>query len=151
MRYFMLTMLGVCGLTFTGVLFAADAKEDAKKETKKFQGTWTLTSGEAEGKALTDKQIADGKLVIEGDHYTVTIPDVGTITGIQKLDPTTTPKNIDIMDDSGPNKGKTCLGIYEIKGAKFRCVFAPAGKDRPTKFATTADSGQWLHVWEKAK
>jgi len=38
------------------------------------------------------------------------------MTGTQKVDPTKTPKAIDISDDSGPNKGKTCLGIYEFKG-----------------------------------
>jgi hypothetical protein len=55
------------------------------------------------------------------------------------------------MDASGPNKDKTCLGIYELKGDKFRVAFAPPGKARPTKFATAPNSGQWMHVWKRVK
>ena len=129
------------------MLFAADAET----ESKKFEGTWALSSGEADGKALTEKQLKGGKLVIKGDNYTVTIPDKEKMTGTQKVDPTKSPKTIDITDDSGPNKGKTCLGIYEFKGEEFRCVFSVPGKDRPSKFSTAADSGQWLHLWKKSK
>lgn len=142
-----LLWIGVFGLAVAGLVFAADADTDLKK----FEGTWTLISGEADGKALTEQQLKGGKLVIKGDQYTVTIPGKENATGKQKLDPTKTPKTIDISDDSGPNKGKTCLGIYEFKGEEFRCVFAAPGKDRPSKFSTAADSGQWLHVWKKAK
>ena len=147
MRVSTLLMFSVFGLSCAGLLFAADSE----KELKKFEGTWTLSSGEADGKPLTEKQLKGGKLVIKGDHYTVTIPDKDKMTGTQKVDPAKTPKAIDISDDSGPNKGKTSLGIYEFKGEEFHCVFSAPGKDRPAKFSTAADSGQWLHVWKKSK
>ena len=147
MRVSTLLMFGVFGLSCAGLLFAADGE----KELKKFEGTWTLSSGEADGKALTEKQLKGGKLVIKDGHYTVTIPDKEKFTGTQKVDPSKTPKTIDISDDSGPNKGKTCLGIYEFKDEEFQCVFAAPGKDRPSKFSTASDSGQWLHVWKKSK
>lgn len=147
MRVSMLLMSGMSGLFCASLMFAADAEKDLKK----FEGTWTLSSGEADGKALTEKQLKGGKLVIKGDHYTVTIPDKEKMTGTQKIDSTKTPKTIDITDDSGPNKGKTSLGIYEFKGEEFHCVFSAPGKARPSKFSTAADSGQWLHVWKKAK
>ena len=115
------------------------------------QGTWKLISGEADGKALSEKDLKGGKLVFKGDMYTVTLAGKDTVTGTQKLDPTKEPKTIDITDASGPNKGKTCQGIYELKGDEFRVAFAAPGKARPTKFATSADSGQWLHVWKRVK
>jgi uncharacterized protein (TIGR03067 family) len=124
---------------------------DAPNDVKAAQGTWTLSAGEVDGKALTEKQLKGGKLEIKGDEYTVTMADEETLTGIEKLDPTKTPKAIDITDSNGPNKGKTSLGIYEIKGDEFRVVFAAIGKPRPTRFATTAGTGQWMHVWKKAK
>jgi uncharacterized protein (TIGR03067 family) len=124
---------------------------DAPKTEEALQGTWKLSAGEAEGKALSAKQLKDGKLVIKGDDYTVTLADRGPVTGTQKLDPTKEPKTIDIMDASGPNKGKACLGIYELKGDEFRVAFAPPWKPRPTKFTTAPDSGQWMHVWKRVK
>jgi uncharacterized protein (TIGR03067 family) len=124
---------------------------DAPKTEEALQGTWKLSAGEAEGKALSAKQLKDGKLVFKGDGYTVTLADAGTVTGTQKLDPAKEPKAIDIVDASGPNKGKTCLGIYELRGDEFRVVFAPPGKPRPTKFTTAPGSGQWIHVWKRVK
>ncbi len=113
------------------------------------QGTWELSVGEADGQAIPQEQLKDGKLVIESDRYTVTLADIGTITGVQKLDPSQEPKTIDITDDSGANKGKTSLGIYELKGEDFRVAFAQPGTPRPTQFATTPNSGQWVHVWKR--
>ena len=142
-----LLMFSVCGLFCAGLLIAAESDQDVKK----CEGTWTLSSGEVDGKALTEKQLKGGQLIIKSDHYTVTIADQEVITGTQQLDSTKTPRTIDISDDSGPNKGKTCLGIYEFKGQEFRCVFSAPGNDRPSTFSTAADSGQWLHVWKKSK
>ncbi len=70
--------------------------------------------------------------------------------GQEPIDGTKAPKTIDITDSSGANQGKTCLGIYELKGEAFRVVFAPPGAPRPTKFATAPGSGQWMHVWKRA-
>jgi uncharacterized protein (TIGR03067 family) len=146
MRIFTLLMFGWCSLSWAS-LFAADSE----MELKKFDGTWTLSSGEAEGKALTEMQLKGGTLVIKDGHFTITMPAKEKLTGTQKVDPSKTPKTIEITDDSGANKGKTSLGIYEFKGEEFHCVFAPPGKDRPAKFSTAPDSGQWLHVWKKTK
>jgi uncharacterized protein (TIGR03067 family) len=136
------------GLVLMTFVVDAEAKQ---KDAEALQGTWRLTAWEANGKALTDKDLKDGKLVLKGDRYTVTLAGKETVTGTQKLDSKKEPKTIDIVDASGSNKGKTGLGIYELKGDEFRVVFAPPGETRPTKFATGPDSGQWLHVWKRVK
>jgi len=114
-------------------------------------GSWTLVGGEADGKALPQEQIKDGKLILKVNRYNVKLAGEEAIKGTQKLDSTKAPKTIDITDASGPNKGKTCLGIYELKGDEFRVVFAQPGKERPKNFATAPDSGQWMHVWKRVK
>ena len=136
-------MLGMClGITLLLGANVVNAEES-------LQGTWKLSSGEAHGKALSEKQLHGGKLVINGDHYTVTIEGRGTATGVQKLDPKA--KTIDITDNAGAHKGETCLGIYEVKGHEFRVAFAAPGKARPSKFSTTAESGTWVHTWKRVK
>jgi uncharacterized protein (TIGR03067 family) len=139
--------LGITMSLVAGLLIGADAPKDQDA----LQGTWKLASGEADGKALAEKELKGGQLVLKGNRYTVKLAGKGTVTGMQKLDSTKDPKTIDITDASGPNKGKTCLGIYELKGDEFRVAFAPPGKERPTKFASEADSGQWVHVWKRVK
>ena len=124
---------------------------DASKDEKTPQGTWTLLSGESDGQTLTEAQLKDGKLEINGDDYTFTIANKEPLKGTEQLDPTKDPMTIDITDASGPNKDKTCLGIYELKDDQFCVVLAQPGKPRPTEFTTTPDSGQWMHVWKRVK
>jgi len=139
------------GVAVSLLMGAAAVKADDLKDEKALQGAWSLSSGEMDGKALTEAQLKDGKLVLKNDEYTVTIADKEPVKGTQKLDPTNEPKTIDITDSTGANKGKTCLGIYELKGDVFRVAFAFPGKPRPTKFSAAAGSDQWMHVWKRVK
>lgn len=140
--------MGVFGVL---LVTASAPTKAASKHDEVPKGTWKLTSGEADGKALTAAELKDGKLVFNGNGYTVTLAGRGTVTGTQKLDPHHKPKTIDITDSTGANKGKTCLGIYELTDNTFHVAFAPPGKPRPTKFATAPKSGQWMHVWTLVK
>jgi uncharacterized protein (TIGR03067 family) len=132
------------GLAF-GLLLGADSVQG--EDT--LQGTWKLIGGEVDGKALSEQELQDGKLIIDGDHYRVTLFGKGTVTGEQKLDPTAKIKTIDITDASSASNSPTCLGIYELEGDEFRVTFAPPGKARPTRMSTTPDSGSWTHVWKR--
>src|SRR5438128_2467791 len=94
------------------MLMGADAPEkDVAPNGDAFHGVWQLSSGEADGKVLLETQLKGGRLVIKGARYTVTLADIGTVTGTQKLGATQELKTIDITDASGPHEGKTCLGI----------------------------------------
>ena len=139
--------LGIAMGLAIGLLFGATAVQGAEA----LQGTWKLTAGESNGKALTEKQLQVGKLVIEGDRYSVTLDGVGTVTGVQKLASTSTTKTIEITDATGPHKDQTCFGIYEVDGDEFRVAFAPAGKAPPSNFSTAAENGYWVHVWKRVK
>ena len=146
MRSIMATGLAVM------LLMAANAQAaDLTEDEKALQGSWTLVSGEADGEKLPEKEIKGGKLVLKGNDYTVELPGKETVKGVQKLDSAKDPGTIDITDANGPNKGKTCRGLYKLTDDEFRVVFGAPGKPRPTKFATEADSGQWMHVWKKTE
>lgn len=138
-------------LITTGLAIAFLLGVNTVKADDTLQGTWRLIAGEADGKALTAKELEAGKLVIKGDRYRVTLDGKGTSEGVQKLNTAAKTKTIDIADSTGPHKDQTCLGIYEVKGNEFRIVFAPHGKARPSKFSTTPGSGLWMHTWKRVK
>ncbi len=139
----------VCGLL--GCQSSQEEKQGAADDMKATAGTWTLVSGEAAGKPLPEADLKNAKLTIVGDAYTVQIGEMAPKQGTQKLDATKSPKQIDAQDTAGPTVGKN-LGIYEFTtNGDFRVCFAATGKDRPTTFATTADDGQFIHVWRRAK
>src|SRR5262249_2720046 len=130
--------IAVLLLPLAGLLPAAD--DGAKAELAKLKGTWQAGSGEAGGRKADSMELEKTFLVIEGDRYTVQVPD-GARKGTFKVDPGKTPKQIDVVAADGPNKGKTVRGIYELKGATLRYCLAQPEKDRPAEFTGKAGSG----------
>ena len=158
MRSFMLSL--VAGLLlvsgFAGCNNVSNAKTADQDTTttgedmKKFAGTWTLVSGEVEGTALPEQDVKNSTLTIVGDAYTVQLSDLGVKKGIQRLDATKSPKQIDAQDASGPTVGHN-LGIYEFAAnGDLRVCFGAPGKERPTEFVTKPGSGHFMHVWHRA-
>lgn len=125
---------------------------DTAKVDEKLNGSYVGGGGETNGKPFNKEDLKDFKLVIKGSQYTLNAGTGESVQGIQTVDTTKSPKTIDATDGSGRNKGKTILGIYEIKGDEFKVSFSMPGKPRPTKFTTEKDeSGQWVHIWKRLK
>ena len=71
--------------------------------------------------------------------------------GIQKIDPTKSPKTIDVTMTEGPNKGAIMLGIYEIDGDTLKVCFDAEVKKRPTEFKSPAGSETFVNVHKRVK
>lgn len=135
-------------------LLAADAKDDADKEMKKFEGNWVMTAGERDGQKLADEHVKASKIGWKGKEVTVVTPHQSKepIKGACTIDPTKSPKEMDWVRSAGPDAGKTFRAIYEFTGPdEYRICFAPAGQDRPKTFTTKAGSGHTLHSWKRVK
>jgi uncharacterized protein (TIGR03067 family) len=142
----------------TGVLMAADPAKDnpSKKDLEKLQGTWLTVSLVDDGKPLVDektpaKDRAGTKLVYEGNKWIIKVGDKSVASGVFKIDSSKTPKEIDILDESGEKNEKTKLGIFELNGDTYKYCLAPAGKPRPKEFSSKAGSGHSLGVSTRAK
>ena len=117
----------------------ADQSSDA------VEGTWILTSAELGGKKLPDQGLEGTKLVLKSGHYQLQIDE-----GTYKIIPGT-PAAMDIVGTNGPNKGKTLLAVYELKGDRLEICYDLEGKTRPTEFKTTTGTKQFLASYERAK
>lgn len=149
MRPVLVTLLCFCGLAFSNL--GADDKAEIEKETKKFQGNWTIESSEAGGQKIPAEQLKEFLVIYEGDKHTLKFGDKVFQTGTHKLDPSKSPKAIDMTMTDGPSKGTVMLGIYEIDGDTMKVCFDPQGKKRPTEFKTDATSGYFLNVHKRVK
>jgi uncharacterized protein (TIGR03067 family) len=134
-----------------GVLVAADAKDDAKKDLEKLQGNWVMVSGERNGEALPDEQIKALKRTIKDEEFTVMRDSETLAKGKFTIDPSKSPKTIDVTITEGDNKDKKMLGIYEIDGDNYKVCFAPFDKDRPKEFSSKGEEGLTLSVWKREK
>ena len=141
MRIALVTLLCALVLTARGGTGArADDKADVEKELKKFQGTWTFESVEAGGKEEPAAEFKGMTVTFEGDKFTVKKGDEVIQAGTQKLDPSRSPKTVDVTVAEGLSKGAVMLGIYEIKGDTLKVCFDPEGKKRPTQFKSASGS-----------
>jgi len=152
MRLHAVVILGFGCLVAALTIGRAGAQDDAaKNELKKLEGTWATVSIEAAGQKLTDEdKIKTRKLTMKGEKYTLKVGDE-TVQGTIEINPTKKPKTIDVKPDSGSNKGKTLLGIYELDGDNLKICLAAPGKERPTAFGTAPEIGQQLVVYKREK
>jgi uncharacterized protein (TIGR03067 family) len=146
-----LLALLVC-LVGTGLILSAPAPEPGpkgaiKKEWKRLNGTWEMVRVVVDGK----EQQEEVTVTLKDAKYTAQVGDEVVDEGTFKLDPTTTPKSLDITPTSGPEKGKTSLGLYEVKGDNLRICFAPEGKSRPKAFESKEGSGDILVTYKRVK
>ena len=137
-----------CLLTLTaGLVLPADRPEQG--DLDKLQGTWLTVSLVNDGKTLVDsknppKEGPVTKLAYAGNKWLIKVGDRTVAEGIFKIDPTKTPKEIDILDGSGKVNEQTKLGIYELDGETYKFCLAPASKPRPTEFTSKPGSGHSL-------
>ena len=139
--------LVVCGGTGT----RADDKADVEKEFKKFQGVWTFESIEAGGKKAPADQLKGATITFAGDKFTVKKGDEVIQAGTQKLDPSKSPKSIDVLVTEGMKKGAVMLGIYEIDGDTLTVCFDEEGKKRPAEFKSAPGSETFVNVHKRVK
>jgi uncharacterized protein (TIGR03067 family) len=151
MRVALLALIGAVGFALGVSGTAAGDKADLEKEVRKFQGTWTFESTVANGKELPADELKGLVLTFEGDKHTVKKGDAVIQVGTQKLDPSKSPKTIDVTMTAGPNKGAIMLGIYEIDGDTLKVCFDFQGIKRPTEFKSAPGSANFINVHKRVK
>jgi uncharacterized protein (TIGR03067 family) len=129
---------------------SAGDKEKDVDEYCKFEGTWAIESLEVDGKSMPAGLFKGVTLILKGNGYTHREPGVEA-HGTYTVDVSNTPKTIDVTFNDGPHKGKSALGIYELKGDTYRLCIGLVGSSRPTEFATKPGSGHALEVLKRPK
>ena len=145
----------LCALPLlTAVIFLADdfdpADKAAKVEARKFQGAWTVTEMEEDGKKASKEKLRSVKWVFEDDDYTLKM-GTALVQGKFRPNPARKPQTLDLHVMQGPGKGKTQKGIYKFLGAEIMACFRNDGKERPKEFTARAGSGQTVYVLKKTK
>jgi uncharacterized protein (TIGR03067 family) len=142
-----------------GLLIVADGSDKcvpAKDDLARLSGTWLTVSLVNDGKTLVDEKTPAKpgpatKLVYEGTKWMIMVGDKTVAGGVFKIDAGKSPKEIDILDETGVKNDKTKLGIYELDGDTYKYCLAPAGKPRPTEFTSKSGSGHSLGVSKREK
>ena len=142
----------VC-LLAAGFLPTVAAEPDpAAKDRKALQGEWAVEALEYNGKDYKDKYhisfaCKDDVLTVQGDGAVRKEYAKLTFT----LDPSTTPKIVDLTVAGGVQKDAKLEGIYELKGDELRLCVKVFGSDRPTEFKSPAGASIALLTLKRKK
>lgn len=106
----------------------------ARSDQVAIQGEWRVIVAEDSGRTGPPEAVRDIRVTVTQDELTMEIAgrkSVSTFT----LDPSTTPKSIDMITE-----GRTMPGIYDLQGDTLRICFCEATDERPTVFDSQPDS-----------
>jgi uncharacterized protein (TIGR03067 family) len=73
------------------------------------------------------------------------------LSGLLRLDPSRTPKRIDMLLTSGQARGRTVKGILDVNGDVLRICYALPGRPRPTTFRSGPGSGNRLLILRRVQ
>ena len=149
----MRTALASILLLATSAGFAADDGAVAK-ELKSLAGSWKGVAAEEGGKAIPKGELLSITFTLEADgKAAVRVNDGEAFQTLSVIDPTKSPKTIDIEYLGGLYKGQKQYGIYKLEGDRWTVFSTPAGgrpEDRPKGFDSKTAKGT-LVVWERVK
>lgn len=115
------------------------------KEIDELQGVWKIISLEMDGKALT----GSGMVSIKGNKFVST--GMGAeYEGTVKVNASAVPKTFDLKFTTGPEKGNTNRGIYELTGDRWKICLATRGAARPKVFTAPPGTGIVVEVLERS-
>jgi uncharacterized protein (TIGR03067 family) len=119
-------------------------------ELQRFEGTWRYESTVVQGQRLPDETFKDARLILKGDRFEMTDP-MNSHRGTFTVDPTATPRTIDVAFSDGPQAGKIRKGIYELDETTYRACFGLPGRERPEAFVSEPGNGQVLQVLRRVE
>jgi uncharacterized protein (TIGR03067 family) len=147
-------MVNRMSLCFSFCLLAGAAQSQEAAEWKKLEGTWKIVILDSDGERFEDGfssfdciVIEKRKLIAKGAERT---QEWGTLT----IDPSTSPKLMDLKEAAEAAKGNIAEGIYELDGDRLRICFGARTdniKERPTRFPKEPQKGVTYLMLERQK
>ncbi|GAB5440606.1 MAG: hypothetical protein Fues2KO_09550 [Fuerstiella sp.] len=109
-------------------------KEQTAADYKNVQGTWRVILAEDSGRTGPQDTLRDIRVVITRNAFNMEVAG-RTNESTYKLDPTTTPRSIDLTSE-----GRTTPGIYDLQGDTLRICMSEDTDQRPTAFDSQPNS-----------
>ena len=126
-------------------------KKARKFNVSKVVGKWNVTKGTRAGEEVDAERLAAAKITIEKDKITIPAGEESFVMSYE-INADTTPVQIDMTIESGPApEGSAAVGILRLRGGKFTLCYNATGGDRPKKFESTEDNGNFLFTMEADK
>lgn len=140
------------GIVLLAALYTAANEpqpEAVTKELKLLQGTWRAVAGEEGGEKAPGKEVARLTMIFDGDKFSASVGILPIMSGTIQLDPTKSPKTMNLLIKKGRSQGRVAEAIYEFDGKELKICLGELGGDRPTEFKS--DNGRHLMAYKREK
>jgi len=126
------------------------AQADGDKGIKELQGKWRAVEIQTAGISAPKEVLEKARLDIRDDEWIWLSGGPVDVKSRIRLDPSKSPKEIDITMLDGGSKGSTFPGIYALEKGQLR-ICASHTKDRPKEFKTARGQLRELLILEREK
>jgi RNA polymerase sigma factor (sigma-70 family) len=113
----------------------------------RIQGTWKVVDAQFAGTTKLD--IAYGRLVFMGDK--VSFEGLRVFQGPYRLDPSKSPKEIDLGPFGGLAGGKIWRGVYALEGDRLTLCYDNSGGPRSASLKSKPGTNQWRIVLRRER
>ena len=146
-------MLGCGWAPIALVLMASPVTDETlKKEYGRFEGVWSFSQVVVNGvKQQASLPFPANKMIALKDGRYVVVQGSRITYGTVKLDPSSSPKHIEVTITQGAAKGNTTSAIYDLSASTYKFCGSLRGKDRPSALASAPGSATLLHVMKREK
>jgi uncharacterized protein (TIGR03067 family) len=131
------------------LLAACSATHHRTAKMNLLTGTWMGVSATVDGRALPDTTVNQLRLTLTADRYKTEKGNEVLFDSTYTVDPSKSPKEINMIGTEGDLTGKTAQGIYSLEGDTLQVCYTMPGKPRPGAFSSPAGSGISLVVWKR--
>jgi uncharacterized protein (TIGR03067 family) len=136
------------------VIASMSAAQDDKPagDLRRLKGRWVAETREYQGKVEKKSELNGLTLVFDAEKFVITTEgDRVMLKGTITVDPTVSPKAIDVKVAGRDGKESVVPAIYELSGDKLKTAFPLEGTDQPSDFTTRAESKVRVTVYRRAK
>jgi uncharacterized protein (TIGR03067 family) len=92
-----------------------------REDIELLQGTWSVKSLEIDEREMPTSMLANASILVEGNRF-ISLGMGAEYEGTLELGPSTTPAELNMKFDGGPEKGNVNRGIYELDEIPGRFV-----------------------------
>jgi uncharacterized protein (TIGR03067 family) len=151
MRCITSVIIAILGFQTVGLTDDPPKTPSARDELQHFQGTWQVTAWEEDGKAILDRQMKERTVFFGGNVFIFRRGEKVHQAGAVQLDPSKSPRTMNMSVKEGDGKDGVMLGIYEFENDTLKLCFDPAGQTRPDSFKSDSKTGFSVVTLKKPK
>jgi uncharacterized protein (TIGR03067 family) len=132
-------------------LMSSDPPNALEKDYALFNGVWAFDLVEVDGAKQPAVPFETHKMiVVSAERRFIVVQGKKITRGVFQMDPTSTPKQIDVTATNSQGKTLTTLAIYELEGDTYRFCSSFRSNERPPEFLSKPGSKTVCEVLKRS-